>query len=160
MFDIANIIQPKTLNEALDALKNNPNMKIIAGGTDVLVKMHHGELGGSELLSLRDIKGLDEISLLDDGTISIGAMASFTQVFRNDIINKYIPVLAEAAVSMGGPQVRNMATLGGNICNGAVSADSAPTLCALDATLKLQSAEGERLVSINEIYEGPGKVKI
>ena len=62
-------------------------------------------------------------------------MCSFTDIFRNEIINENIYVLSEAAVSMGGPQVRNMATIGGNVCNGAVSADSATTLFALNAQL-------------------------
>lgn len=160
MFDIENVLEPKTLNEAIEMYNSNPKLKIIAGGTDVLIKMRHGELGGAELLSLRNIKGMDEIKMLEDGSISIGAMTSFTQLFRSEIINKYLYVLSEAAVSMGGPQIRNMATVGGNICNGAVSADSAPTLFALNAQLKLKSANSERLVPITEFYEGPGRVKL
>lgn len=160
MFDIGNVLEPKTLDEAVKMYNSNPNLRIIAGGTDVLIKMHHGELGGVELLSLRNIKGMNEIKMLEDESISIGAMASFTEVFRSEIINKNIYVLSEAAVSMGGPQIRSMATVGGNICNGAVSADSAPTLFALNARLKLKSAAGERIVPITEFYEGPGRVKL
>jgi xanthine dehydrogenase FAD-binding subunit len=160
MFDIGNVLEPKTLDEAVEMYNSNPNLKIIAGGTDVLIKMRHGELEGAELLSLRNIKGMDEIKLLEDQSISIGAMTSFSQLFRSEIINKYLYVLSEAAVSMGGPQVRNMATVGGNISNGAVSADSAPTLFALNALLKLKSVKGERIVPITEFYEGPGRVKL
>lgn len=160
MFDIGNILEPKTLDEAIEMYNSNPDLKIIAGGTDVLVKMHHGQLGGVELLSLRKIKGMDEIKLLKDGSISIGAMATFSQIFRSDIINKYLFVLGEAAVSMGGPQIRDIATIGGNVSNGAVSADSAPTLFALNALLKLRSANGERIVPITEFYAGPGRVKL
>ena len=96
---------------------------------------------------------------MEDGTISIGAMANFSQIFRDDIINRYIPVLGEGAVSMGGPQIRNMATIGGNVSNGAVSADSAPTLFALNAILRLESTAGVRMIPIQEFYAGPGKVK-
>lgn len=160
MFDIKNILEPESISEAKGMLFNNQNLKIIAGGTDILIKLRHGGMENTELLSLRNIKGMDEISIKEDGTISIGAMASFSKIFRDDIINKYIPVLSEAGVSMGGPQVRNMATLGGNVCNGAVSADGAPTLFALNTVLKLESADGERLVPIEEFYEGPGKVKL
>lgn len=160
MYDIVNIESPETLSEAFKLLDKNTNLKIIAGGTDVLIKLRHGKLENAELLSLRNIKGLDQITMLENGTILVGAIASFTKIFRDEIINKYIPILSEAAVSMGGPQIRNMATIGGNICNGAVSADSATTLFALNAILLLESADGTREVDIRDFYEGPGKVKI
>lgn len=160
MFDIKNIMEPKTLSEALMMLDSNPKLKIIAGGTDVLIRMHHGDMEEAELLSIRNIKELSGIEMLGDGTISIGAMTTFSEIFRNDIINKYIPVLGEAVVNVGGPQIRNMGTIGGNICNGAVSADSAPTLFALNAELVLESTEGKRIVRIQDFYEGPGKVKL
>ena len=148
MYDIKKVLEPATLDEAIEMYNSNTNLKIIAGGTDVLIKLRHGKLAEAELLSLRNIKGMDEIKLLEDESISIGAMTSFSQLFHSEVINKYLFVLGEAAVSMGGPQVRNMATVGGNICNGAVSADSAPTLLALNALLKLRSVNGERIVPI------------
>lgn len=160
MFDIKNIEKPETLEAALEMLSRNPDLKIIAGGTDVLIRMHNGTISEVELLSLRSIDGLDRITVLKDGTISIGAMTVFADIFRNDIINRFLPVLAEAAVSVGGPQIRNMATIGGNICNGAVSADSATTLLAYDADLKLMSREGSRIVNIKDFYAGPGKVNL
>lgn len=160
MFDINNIYQPKTLKEALDILDNKENIKIIAGGTDVLIKLHHGDLTGIELLSIRDIEELREITLNDEGDIEIGAMASFSDIFRSDVINENIYVLSEAAVSMGGPQVRNVATIGGNVCNGAVSADSATSLFALNAELLLKTKNEERIIPIKEFYLGPGKVSI
>ncbi|WP_291648531.1 xanthine dehydrogenase FAD-binding subunit XdhB [Clostridium sp.] len=160
MFDISNIYEPKTIEEALDILDNKENIKIIAGGTDVLIKLHHGNMIGIELLSIRNIDELKAIKLNDNGDIEIGSMASFTDIFRDKIINENIYVLSEAAVSMGGPQVRNMATIGGNVCNGAVSADSATTLFALNAQLLLRSKNEERVVPIREFYLGPGKVSI
>jgi xanthine dehydrogenase FAD-binding subunit len=160
MFDITNMLEPKTLDEALAILGNNPKLKIIAGGTDVLIRVHHGSLEEAELLSIRNIKDLDAITMLEDGSISIGAMATFSKVIRNEIINRYIPVLSEAVATIGGPQIRNVATIGGNICNGAVSADSASTLFALNAELKLESITGQRIIPIHEFYEGPGKVKL
>jgi len=160
MFDIVNIEKPETLDEALKMLSGNPKLKIIAGGTDVLIHMRSGAISGAELLSLRNIKGMDEISILEDGTISIGAMAAFAGISRNDTINKHLPVLSEAAVSVGGPQIRNMATIGGNICNGAVSADSATAMLVYDAALKIISPEGTRIVQVRDFYAGPGKVKL
>lgn len=160
MFDIVNIEKPDSLETALNMLSHNPDLKIIAGGTDLLIKMHNGTLENAELLSLRKIPGMDEISILDDGSISIGAMATFSKIFRSSIINEHLPVLSEAAVSVGGPQIRNAATIGGNICNGAVSADSAATLFAYDAELRILGIEGARTVPIREFYAGPGKVNL
>ncbi|HEY8364885.1 MAG TPA: xanthine dehydrogenase FAD-binding subunit XdhB [Haloplasmataceae bacterium] len=160
MFDIKKIYEPNTLNEALDIYHNNPQLKIIAGGTDVLIQLRNGDYEELELLSINKLSELKNIKLLNDGTIVIGALCTFSQLFRNDIINEYLPILAIASVSMGGPQIRNVATVGGNICNGAVSADSAPALFTLNAKLKLQSKNNVRMIPITEFYLGPGKVKL
>ncbi|KGK91442.1 xanthine dehydrogenase [Desulfosporosinus sp. HMP52] len=160
MYDIKGYYDAETVSEATALLAENPNLKIIAGGTDVLIKMHGGQLEDAELLSLRKIKSLEKIDLADDGTIVIGAMATFSMVFHNTILKDLIPILTEAAISMGGPQIRNIATIGGNVCNGATSADSASSLFALNAQLKLESKNGERVVPIREFYLGPGKVAI
>lgn len=160
MYDINEILEPKTLEEALNLLDEKDNLKVIAGGTDVLVKLREERFKSLNLISIRDIEGLNEIKLLEDGSIEIGSMATFTDIFRNDIINKYIPILAEAAVSMGGPQIRNMATIGGNVCNGAVSGDSAPTLFALNSKVKLKSKSEERVIDIKDFYAGPGITNI
>ena len=160
MYDIKGYYDAETVSEATALLAENPNLKLIAGGTDVLIKLHGGQLEGAELLSLRKIKSLENIRVAAEGTIVIGAMATFSTVFNNPILRELIPILTEAAISMGGPQIRNIATIGGNVCNGATSADSASSLFALNAQLKLQSINGERLVPIREFYLGPGKVAL
>lgn len=160
MFDIKNIQEPRSVEEAVKILHENNNLKIISGGTDVLIKLHHGDMKEVELLSLKNLKELDFIKVLENDTIEIGSTTCFTNIYRNKIIKDFIPALGQGAVSMGGPQIRNMATIGGNICNGAVSADSAPSLFAFNAKLRLRSFKGERIVPIEEFYEGPGKVNI
>ena len=160
MFDIKEIKEPKSLDEALKVLDSNTKLKIISGGTDVLIKLHHGKFNDAELLSIKNLDTLRDIKILEDNTISIGANVTFSDIFRSEVINNNIPILSEAAVSMGGPQIRNMATIGGNVCNGAVSADSAPSLFSLNAELKIKSLNNERIVKITEFYDGPGKVKI
>ncbi|MGN9161682.1 xanthine dehydrogenase subunit XdhB [Clostridium sulfidigenes] len=160
MFDIKNIQEPRSVEEAVKILHENNNLKIISGGTDVLIKLHHGDMKEVELLSLKNLKELDFIKVLENDTIEIGSTTCFTNIYRNKIIKDFIPALGQGAVSMGGPQIRNMATIGGNVCNGAVSADSAPTLFAFNAKLRLRSFKGERIVPIEEFYEGPGKVNI
>lgn len=160
MFDIKNILEPSSIEEAVKILHENNNFKIISGGTDVLIKLHHGDMEEIELLSLKKLKELDFIKVLENDTIEIGSTTCFTNIYRNKIIKDFIPALGQGAVSMGGPQIRNMATIGGNVCNGAVSADSAPSLFAFNAKLRLRSFKGERIVPIEEFYEGPGKVNI
>ncbi|MCR6514560.1 MAG: xanthine dehydrogenase FAD-binding subunit XdhB [Clostridium sp.] len=160
MYDITGILEPNSLDQALELLNNVKDLTIIAGGTDVLVKLREERFKSLCLLSLRDIESLKKIDINPDGSIEIGSMTTFTEIFRSDIINKYIPTLAEAAVSLGGPQIRNIATIGGNVCNGAVSADSAPTLFAYNANLKLKSRNTERIVPIKDFYRGPGIVNI
>lgn len=160
MYDIKGYYDAETVGEAIALFAENPNLKIIAGGTDVLIKLHGGQLEDAELLSLRKIKSLEIIRKSADGTIAIGSMATFSRIFNDPVIRETIPILAEAAISMGGPQIRNIATIGGNICNGATSADSASSLFALNARLKLENPQGERVVSIREFYLGPGKVAL
>lgn len=160
MYDIRGLVEPKTLEEALEILDKNSDLTIISGGTDVLVKLHEGRMKDLDIISIKEIQGLNEINLLENGDIEIGGAATFTDIFRSEIINEHLEILAEAAVSMGGPQVRNLATIGGNVCNGAVSGDSAPTLFALNAKLKLRSKNNERVVNIDDFYAGPGKVNI
>ncbi|WP_346899586.1 xanthine dehydrogenase FAD-binding subunit XdhB [Clostridium sp. UBA7503] len=160
MFDIKNILEPSSLEEAVKILYENNNLKIISGGTDVLIKLHRGDMEEIELLSLKNLNELDFIKVLENDTIEIGSTTCFTNIYRNKIIKDFIPALGQGAVSMGGPQIRNMATIGGNVCNGAVSADSAPSLFAFNAKLRLRSFQGERIVPIEEFYQGPGKVNI
>ena len=115
MYDIKGYFEAETVSEAIALLAENPKLKIIAGGTDILIKMHGGQLEDAELLSLRKIKSLESIRRAEDGTISIGALATFSQIFNDPILQETIPILTESAISMGGPQIRNAATIGGNI---------------------------------------------
>jgi len=159
MYNIIGYYDAETVAEATALLAEKPHLELIAGGTDVLIKIH-GKSEDTELLSLRKIKSLEIIRKAEDGTIVIGALATFARVFNDPLIREMIPVLTEAAISMGGPQIRNIATIGGNVCSGATSGDSASTLFALNAQLKLVDYQGERLVPIEEFYLGPGKVAL
>lgn len=160
MFDIKNILQPNSVEEAIKMLHKNSNLKIIAGGTDVLIKLHHGDIEDVDLLSIKNLQELNFIKINENSAIEIGATTCFTSIYRNKIIQEFLPALGQSAVSMGGPQIRNMATIGGNVCNGAVSADSAPSLFAFNAKLKLMRFQGERIVPIEQFYKGPGRVDI
>ncbi|QRN86615.1 xanthine dehydrogenase FAD-binding subunit XdhB [Clostridia bacterium] len=160
MYRIKDHQEPQNVSQAVSLLDQNPGMVVIAGGTDVLIKMHAGKLQDVSILSLRSIHGLDRIEMTNDGTLHIGPMATFSQINQSSLLNEQIPVLSKAAITMGGPQIRNVATIGGNICNGATSADSASTLFALNAQLYLESVRGTRIVPIEEFYLGPGRVDL
>ena len=117
-------------------------------------------MAGTSLVSIRDIKEIKGIRLMDSGDIYIGAGTTFSHVTNDSVIQKLIPVLGEAVDQVGGPQVRNIGTIGGNVCNGAVSADSAPTLFSLNAMLRIADGTGGRMVPIRDFYLGPGKVDL
>ncbi len=160
MYDIAKYEEAYTVEEAIALLQANPQAVIISGGSDVLIKLHEGRIQDAELVSIHGIPELKGVTLATDGTIAIGSGASFTNITRNPIIRQYIPVLGEAVDMVGGPQIRNIGTIGGNVCNGVTSADSASTLFALNAKLRIQGPDGERMVSIHDFYKGPGKVDL
>ena len=158
MFDIDSYHKAETVDEAIALLSQNPDAVPIAGGTDVLVRLHGHNPDYRHLVDIHDVAELKNITMESDGTIVIGSGVTFTELARAPIVNTNIPVLAEGGSSIGGPQVRNVATLGGNISNGAPSADAAPPLLVLNAEVELKGPEGVRLLPLHEFYQGPGQV--
>ena len=160
MYSVKELYEPASLKEALEILKNDPGATPLAGGTDVLVKMRKNRPADVRLLSLKGLEELKGITVRMDGAVVIGPLTTFTEIAGNPVIEKCLPALKTAAQKMGGPQIRNVATIGGNLCNGAVSADSAPALFACDAELLLVTAFGQRQIPIGEFYLGPGRVDL
>ena len=152
MYDIKALYEAKSVPDAIELLLTHPQARIIAGGSDVLVQMREGKLAGSELVSIYGLDELRGIKLEDDGTIRIGSLTSFSHITKNRIIQQYINVLGEAVDMVGGPQIRNIGTIGGNTCNGVTSADSASTLHAWEAVVELTGKDGKRLVPIKDFY--------
>ena len=157
MFDIKNIYEPNNLDEALEYLNNDENSEIISGGTDVLIWIRDGRYAGRSLVSIHNMNELKGVEILDNGNIEIKSATSFYDIINNNIINKYLFTLREAVEKIGGPQTRQIGTIGGNICNGATSADSASTLVAYDCDIELKTKEGNKIIPISEWYIGPGK---
>lgn len=152
--------EASSVTEALALLAENPERRILAGGTDLFIKLRNGELQNAALVGIREISALRAIEQNSEGSIGIGPMATFSDLIAHDLIATHMPILAEAALTVGGPQIRGMATLGGNICNGVPSADSAPVLFALNAEMALQSSSGQRIIPIDKFYLGPGRVDL
>ncbi|MCP4044870.1 MAG: xanthine dehydrogenase FAD-binding subunit XdhB, partial [Gammaproteobacteria bacterium] len=119
MFDIESYHKADTVDQAIALLSKNSEAIPIAGGTDVLVRLHGHNPGYQHLVDIHDIAELGTVTLDSDDTIVIGSGVNFTQLAQTAIVTDNIEVLAEGGSSVGGPQVRNVATIGGNICNGA-----------------------------------------
>lgn len=160
MFDISNYYEAKSLKDGLEYLKANRNIIIIAGGTDVLIKIREGRIENANIMGIRNIESLKSIYKDNKDNIHIGPMVDFTQLEESKIINEHIPYLGKAGGTMGGPQIRNVSTIGGNICNGATSADSATTLFCLDAKLQIMTSDKKKIVDIKDLYLGPGRVDL
>ena len=157
MYDIGKFYQAADVEDAVRALVEDPEAVVISGGSDVLIKIREGKLAGCSLVSIHGIKELEGIRMEEDGTIVIGPATTFSHITNNDIIQKHIPMLGDAVDMAGGPQLRNIGTIGGNVCNGVTSADSASSLCCLDADLVLKGPDGVREVPISQWYTGPGR---
>ncbi|AGF77877.1 aerobic-type carbon monoxide dehydrogenase, middle subunit CoxM/CutM-like protein [Desulfocapsa sulfexigens DSM 10523] len=157
MFPIENYHFAESIKDAVEALAADEKARIIAGGTDVLVRLHGGNTDYGHLVDINGLRELKEITIDGEGNICIGSLATFTEIMEHELIQKYVPVIAESLATIGGPQVRNCGTMGGNICNGAVSADSACAALIHEFELVVESPEGERTESINGFHTGPGR---
>lgn len=160
MYDIEKIHLAQDVPDALGALAANPAAVVVCGGSDVLVRIREGKLAGCSLVSIQGIEALRGVRMLADGTLEIGPATPFAQVTRNPLIQAHVPALGEAVDQAGGPQLRGVGTIGGNVCNGATSADSAPALLTLNATLEITSQQGVRQVALVDFYAGPGRVHL
>lgn len=157
MYDIGKYYQATSIDDAIRALSEDENAMIISGGSDVLVQIREGRHAGASLVSIHGIDELEGVTMKEDGEIVIGAATTFSHITNNEIIEKNIPILGHAVDQAGGPQLRNIGTIGGNFCNGVTSADSASSLMVLDAIIEVRGLNGTRMIPITEWYTGPGK---
>ena len=160
MYDLKALYEPNTVAEACQMRVEHPEAQIVAGGTDVFVQMREGKRAGKELISIQKLNELRGIGYDEANAIRIGSLMTFSHITKNEIIRENLLVLGEAVDTVGGPQIRNAATIGGNTCNGVTSADSASTLFAYDAVVELTSVSGKRLVPIEEFYIKAGTVDL
>ena len=160
MYDMKALYEAFTVEEAVALRVAHPEAQIIAGGSDVLVQMREGKRAGAELISIQGIDAIRGVTLDGDGTLRIGSLTSFSHITRSPLIQQYCAVLGEAVDQVGGPQIRNIGTIGGNTCNGVTSADSASTLFAWEAIVELTGPEGVRRVPIDQFYIKAGVVDL
>lgn len=152
---------PKTLESALSILaEQGEDAHLFAGGTDVMVKMSAGRLRPKAIIRLMDVEGLDGINFHPEEGLTLGATARLAKVASHpDILNHY-PALAHSVQVMANEEVRHMATVAGNLCNAAPSADTAPPLIAMGAGVTLASLNGERRLPLDQFFKGPGLTAI
>ena len=160
MYDMKALYEATSVQNAVELRLEHPEAQIIAGGSDVLVQMREGKRAGKELISIYGLDELRGITIDADENIRIGSLTSFSHITRDPIIQKYINVLGEAVDMVGGPQIRNIGTIGGNTCNGVTSADSASTLHAYEAIVELTGRNGVRRLPIRDFYIRAGQVDI
>ena len=160
MYDMKALYEAYSVEEAVKLRLEHPEAQIIAGGTDVLVQMREGRRAGKELISIQKISSMRGVTIDEQENIRIGSLTTFSHITHDPIIVEKINVLGEAVDMVGGPQIRNAGTIGGNTCNGVTSADSASTLFAWDAIIELTGKNGKRYLSIQDFYIKAGTVDI
>ncbi len=147
------LLQPGSLRDALKMLRDEGPLTPLAGCTDLYVALNFGTLKDRRFLNLWPLESLKAIQARRDA-LTIGALATFTDLIRSPLVRKRLPMLAAAAREVGGVQIQNRGTLGGNVANASPAGDSLPVLAAADAVVVLRSAAGTRRVPFTAFYTG------
>lgn len=149
-------VEPKTIEEAIQYLATyGEKAKVIAGGTDLIVQMKMDKVHPAYLINIAKLPALRY--LIEENGLRISALTPFREVEKSKIIKKRYVALHEAAQSVSSVQIKNMGTIGGNLCNASPAADSAPPLIAFGAKVKLAEGNRERVLTLEEFFIGPGK---
>ena len=151
---------PTTIAEAASLLeKYGDKAKILAGGTDLIPHMKQRKVDADHVISIKKVPGLASIKETSKG-IEIGANTTLRAIELSSLIQEKIPLLSEAAATVGSVQIRNLGTVGGNICNASPSADMATPLLALDTIVHVYNKDGNKDYTLEEFFHGRGEVKL
>ena len=149
---------PQTLQETFELLeKNGREARLLAGGTDLIVSLRAREQRPKSLIDIKGVKELHELSFDEKRGLTVGAAINLNKLIHYEAASKNYPLLEEAVSTIGDYEIRNRATLVGNICNGSPAADSAPALLVLDANVNIASQRGKRTIPLREFYTGVKK---
>lgn len=150
--------RPATLEEACGLLAREPRAAILAGGTDLMVHLQQPARGERPpaVVNVKRVPGLAAIEV-SDTAVRLGALATLTALIEHPVIRTEYPVLPFTARYMGSPAIRNLATVGGNLCNASPAADLPPVLLALDAVVEIAGPSGQRRLPLEELFRGPGQ---
>lgn len=147
------LLQPASLADALKMLRDEGPLVPMAGCTDLYVSLNFGTLKETRFLNLWRLNALRTIAVRD-GHLSIGALATYTDLIRSPLVRRRIPMLTAAAHEIGGVQIQHRGTIGGNVANASPAGDTLPVLAAADAVVVLASARGQRRVPFTSFYTG------
>jgi CO/xanthine dehydrogenase FAD-binding subunit len=150
--------RPRTLQEASRLHTDNEGSRFIGGGTDVMVRIRRGTQRAPALISLRGVEELSGIELGE--TTRIGAMTLIGDIVAHPGLRERFGVLCDAAGKLGSEQIRNAATIGGNLCNASPCADTAPALLVLEAAVRVWGPSGMREVPLVDFFGGPGQARL
>jgi carbon-monoxide dehydrogenase medium subunit len=150
-------VAPRAIEEVIPLLREDPDeTRLLAGGTDLIGAMRLGAERPDRLVSLKGISGLDSIRE-DGGVLRIGALARISTILASSVVEQRCRALHESTLDFATPQIRSMATIGGNICRSSPGADTVPPLLAYGAELSLIGRDGERTVPLADFFTGPGQ---
>lgn len=159
--DDTEYLAPESLKEAISLLaKYREKATVSAGGTDLLVQMKNRERSPAVLVNLHNIRELEYIRYDEKKGLEIGALTGVNDIAESTVVRSRFGVLAQAAGMLGTPAIRDRATLCGNLCNAAPSADTAPALLVLNAKIKIMAKNGTRLINAADFFTGPGKTVV
>jgi CO/xanthine dehydrogenase FAD-binding subunit len=147
------VIVPDSLENAIAALAAHPDATVLAGGTDLMVEVNDGRRAPVEIVAIGRLPELAGVRVVDD-VIVIGAATTFARLER-DPVARLAPALAYAARTVGSPQIRNAATIGGNLGTSSPAGDSLPVLLALGATIEAAGPNGHRTIPVDDFFLGP-----
>jgi aerobic carbon-monoxide dehydrogenase medium subunit len=152
-----NYLRSASIPEATALLaEHGKKAKVIAGGTDLLVGMKNKQKRPEYLIDILGIPGLDSVEYDKTKGLSIGALTSIRSLETSHLVRQLYPIVSQAAGLLGSVSIRNMATVGGNLCNASPSAEMAPALITLGAKARIAGAEGERTVPLEDFFVSPG----
>lgn len=152
---------PATIEEAVSMLSRyDGKAKVIAGGTDLVVQMRAKVLKPKYVVDITGISGLDYINYDEKLGLRVGALTTIRSLETSPLLQQKYPIISQAASQLGSVQIRNVGTLGGNLCNAAPSADTAPALIGLSTSAKIIGSDGERVVPLERFFTGPGSTVI
>lgn len=150
--------RPGTVGEAVRLLSEHGEKAcVLAGGTDILVQLRGGFRTAEWVIDVKEIPALDEIAWDEASGLTIGAAAPCYRIYENEDVKKHYPGLIDVASLIGGTQIQGRASLGGNLCNAAPSADAVPIMIALEASCRIAGPNGERTVAVEDFCTAPGK---
>jgi aerobic carbon-monoxide dehydrogenase medium subunit len=154
-------LEPTSMQQALEWLDTHRGRaRVLAGGTDLYLRLRKGVFLPDYVIDLKRVPSLDSITPNRGGGVQIGPTTLQDDVARSSLIQQLYPALAEAAMWVGSVQTRNRATVVGNVCNASPAADTAPALLSYGAQVKIASAQGERMLPLEEFFVGPGRTAL